>query len=302
MKLFLIKQPLILIIVLTCLSCATTQEPITNDPFISIEKITNLDNSLYETSGLIYYQNHLYTVNDSGNPSHLYKLSTDGQLINQITLPTITNTDWESLTISNEHFYIADIGNNNGTRQDLKIYQTAINNLINNQWDDWSEIPISYELQSSFLSAPRNTPYDSEAITIAGDNSYLFTKDWAEQSTTVYRIHLDNPTPLTDGIHIPVKGLVTGATVTPQNYIMLCGYNESLNPFIARIKIEADGLSWIEQWELPIEAKQTEAITYYKTQDDGTEYYFISSEGYHINLGTIQTSQPPELFMLQWRN
>jgi len=83
----------------------------------------NLIESISETSGLIYYDNKLITHNDSGNAAELYEInSVNGSITRTITISNATNIDWEDIAQDDTYIYIGDIGNNSGSRTDLKFY------------------------------------------------------------------------------------------------------------------------------------------------------------------------------------
>ncbi len=89
-----------------------------------------LPDEVSETSGLIYYDNALWTINDSGNAPILYKLSPEtGEVLQRIQIANATNKDWEDLAQDEEHIYIGDFGNNMGKRSKLKILILEKNNI-----------------------------------------------------------------------------------------------------------------------------------------------------------------------------
>ena len=82
-----------------------------------------LPKSVSETSGLESYGNYLITHNDSGDKSKLYVISSSGKKLIEIKINNIENNDWEDITSDSDHLYIADIGNNSGTRKNLNSYR-----------------------------------------------------------------------------------------------------------------------------------------------------------------------------------
>ena len=91
-----------------------------------------LSDTLSETSGLIEWENHLYTHNDDTD-LHLYQLDKKGSITKKIKLNDIKNKDWEELTQDKTHFYLGDFGNNaSGNRTDLTIYKIAKDSLFDN--------------------------------------------------------------------------------------------------------------------------------------------------------------------------
>ena len=97
--------------------------------FYSFQVICQIDistikipKSLNETSGLEFFENYLITHNDSGDKPRLYIINKLGKKILEIEISQIKNKDWEDIASDENHFYIADTGNNFATRENLRIY------------------------------------------------------------------------------------------------------------------------------------------------------------------------------------
>ena len=70
--------------------------------------IKKLPNKLKESSGLIYYDNLFWTINDSNGEPELYGISTNtGKIKRTIKLINATNYDWEALTQDSSYIYQA---------------------------------------------------------------------------------------------------------------------------------------------------------------------------------------------------
>src|SRR6267378_129416 len=85
---------------------------------------------LTEISGLATSRNNanvLWTHNDSGHPAVVYAIDTFGRLLGRYNVPG--NVDTEDIAIGPgpvtnvSYLYVGDIGDNNSTRSNLKIYQ-----------------------------------------------------------------------------------------------------------------------------------------------------------------------------------
>jgi hypothetical protein len=75
-----------------------------------------------KTSGLLFLDGKIITHNDSGDAANLYEIdSLSGAILRTISISNATNIDLEGLAENDTHLFIADIGNNNGNREDLKI-------------------------------------------------------------------------------------------------------------------------------------------------------------------------------------
>lgn len=200
---------------------------------VSVSQSLNLPSTISETSGLIDWNNELYTHNDNSD-TNLYKISkTDGSILQNISLSSLTNIDWEEISQDEDYVYIGDFGNNvNGNRTNLKIYKiqksttaTPIIEIIN----------FSYSNQTDFTAQGANaTDFDCEAFVVTNSEILLFTKQWVSNQTTIYTL------PKTAGTHLAspiatlnVSGLITGATLKENyNLIALTGYSTTLSPFI----------------------------------------------------------------------
>src|SRR4051812_7217146 len=192
-------------------------------------KVTSLDTMLMESSGLVFTDGRLWTHNDSGNPADICSIDTaTGAVLQTVHIDNFPNTDWEDITGDSSYIYIADCGNNNGDRHDLKILRIAKADIgtaavihVNAQ-----VINLSYADQTSFTSNPFNN-YDCEAIIAVHDSLYLFTKDRGDNQTRVYRVtKMPGTYTLSPYASYNVGGLITGATCNVQTgEIVLVGYS-----------------------------------------------------------------------------
>ncbi|MET0759235.1 MAG: T9SS type A sorting domain-containing protein [Flavobacterium sp.] len=193
-----------------------------------------LSATIQETSGLIEWNNNLFTHNDNTD-TKIYKLNkTDGAIIQDYSLNTIQNIDWEEIAQDEDYIYIGDFGNNaTGNRTNLKIYRIEKNSLSTTP--QITTITFSYSNQTDFSAQTSNhTDFDCEAFVVTSNGILLFTKQWVSNNTNVYLL------PKTPGNHIAnlsttlnVSGLITGATIKENlNLIALSGYNNSLEPFL----------------------------------------------------------------------
>ena len=95
---------------------------------VSISPVSSytLSSTLAETSGLIRWDNLIWTHNDSDD-INLYGLdSLNGNIVQTQALTGTQNTDWEEISQDEDYLYIGDFGNNsNGNRTDLKILRIS---------------------------------------------------------------------------------------------------------------------------------------------------------------------------------
>ncbi|PQJ31147.1 hypothetical protein BST92_04060 [Nonlabens arenilitoris] len=290
---------LISLLVLTITSCAQLPKQGSDEHF-TFEKISELPISINESSGLIVIDGHLITHNDSGNMPILYQLDTTGIITDYVKYRYLSNHDWEAITMSDRAIHIADIGNNRGDRKDLKIY-----NIIKPAiWQEDIDIDIStitYAAQTNFKRRNQRHSYDAEAIIVINEVMYLFSKDWINYNTSIYTLPLYQDTSLNSHQVINTKGLVTDAAYNNKNTVLLCGYNQSLQPFVAQLNFNDDKFTLIKKVDLPIEGAQIEAIAYYGKDQHGDDIYYLTSEAVNVQLGDDEAKVPGELYKLIWR-
>ncbi len=204
-----------------------------------ITSITTLQDILRETSGLIYLNQKLITHNDSGGEPALYEIdSITGDVVRTVVVSNATNVDWEDIAHDSTYIYIADFGNDSGSRTDLRIYRLPIPNYLmaDNDAVTVDTIHFSYANQKDFTPYPFATNFDAEALISCNDSLYIFTKNWGNNWTDIYAL------PKTPGSYqiektdsINSQGLVTGATYNPgSNTVLLTGY-AFVSPFIIEI-------------------------------------------------------------------
>jgi len=195
----------------------------------------NLPANLIETSGLIIWEDKLWTHNDDTD-NNIYAFETTYVSNNQaVEITDAKNIDWEEISQDSNYIYIGDFGNNsNGNRTDLNILRIDKNSILA-KTPVVDTILFSYSLQTDFSPAgPNNTNFDCEAFVVSNDSIYLFTKEWISNKSSIYSL------PKTPGEYIAkfqtsydVQGLITGATyIENKNLIVLSGYNSLVQPFL----------------------------------------------------------------------
>src|SRR4051812_19186089 len=131
-----------------------------------------LSKSIVETSGLIAFDNLLWTHNDDTDTT-IYGLDTLGEIKREIKLEKVTNDDWEEIAQDDSYIYVGDFGNNyRGNRKDLHILRIEKKSfLLNAPLID--TISFSYSDQTDFSKAkPSTTDFDCEAFVVSKDSIY----------------------------------------------------------------------------------------------------------------------------------
>ena len=214
------------------INCSGVSDTAAAGSQFSLTLVSTLHNDVKETSGLANVNKKIYTHNDSGNSALLYEInSSTGNVVRNVIINGATNVDWEDLAYDDTHLYIADTGNNLGSRTDLKIYKLLKSDIDTKAMVDAEEIVFSYADQTTFDYAPFTTPYDAEALIAYNGQLYIFTKNWADNTSKVYNI------PTVPGNYVVTSVtektfdvMVTGATIdSVNNSVALVGYANPYN-------------------------------------------------------------------------
>ncbi|MCL6294028.1 hypothetical protein [Jejuia spongiicola] len=167
----------------------------------NLKIIADLPKALNEASG-IETNNHsdlIWMVNDGGNASKLFGLSSDGK-IKKVLKINAKNNDWEDLASDKEgNIYIGDFGNNANKRKNLAILKISVDSLNNKGKINIERISFNYPNQNKFPPKKKHLYFDSEAFFHFNDSLYIFTKSRVKGDfgkTDLYRI------PAKQGKHI----------------------------------------------------------------------------------------------------
>ena len=295
---------------LGCGSSSDGSSPVVEEPpstSIELVDLSTLHTDVRETSGLAQIGSRLYTHNDSGGTATLYEVNaTSGTVIRSISVIGADNVDWEDLACDDTYLYIGDIGNNDGSRSDLKIYKVLKDDINNLNAVNSEVISFSYADQVSFVPTPLSTPYDAEALIVFEGKLYLFTKDWTAYKTKVYPIPtVPGNYMLTSTSEKVLEVLVTGASIdTLNNSISLIGYSDpydsstafksmllTLKNVASQDLFSAD----IQAYEIenPQEVGQVESVEFLSSSQ-----LYISAEG--ITIGS--TPYPAKLYQVELGN
>ena len=231
-----------------------------------------------ETSGLEILNDVFVTHNDSGGEPSLYFFNLNGEITDSKKLEEksfweIYNNDWEDITADEDYIYIADTGNNFGTRDNLSIIKVKIADFIVD-----SKIDIFYSDQESFFPSSKHK-YDAEALLIIQDKIALFSKDRESLNTDLYLI--DKTTKekqeLSSVANFNVNSLITGGDYDSDTGILaLVSYSSRGEQYLIlfeEFNIDSTSYNSFKKYSIPIERAQIEAI---KIIDNKT--FWITSE------------------------
>ncbi|WP_396634640.1 hypothetical protein [Maribacter sp. R86514] len=262
----------------------------------NVETVGELPNEVFETSGLIYFNGHLITHNDSGNEAILYELDTLTLSIQRrVNVTNIINVDWEAISQDDEYIYIGDFGNNVGSRTNLAVHVISKEEYLNSNTVSATTINFSYEDQQNFDNNG-NSDWDAEAFFVIDDRIVVLTKQWQSLGSVAYEFPKFPGTYTASRVGaIEDVGLITDATYDVEsNRLVVIGYSSILSPFVGVVEnLNFNSVfEGYEQQSLGLNFVQAEGIT-----QTGTESYFFSSEYYSRQTPTIVSAS--HLFSFQ---
>lgn len=200
-----------------------------------------LDEMVIENSGLIWYRDRLWTINDSGGDPVLFSLDMQtGKCIQAIYIEGASNRDWEELAQDENFIYILDIGNNYGRRDELSIYKISKDDipLAGNARIQPEVIRYRYGDKEPDRGYFARSPFDCEAAFALNDSLYLFTKNWENRETHLY-VCPARPGSYTlwPATTFFADGLITAADINPldSSLILLLGYKDYV-PFVWELR------------------------------------------------------------------
>lgn len=115
-------------------SCANTASVDTDSiPFQPKPGSVNVSPGMIDEASGIAQSNlpghFLWVEQDSGNPTEIYRLGSDGVLISKVTIKGVTNRDWEDIVLSKgpqkgrDYLYLAETGDNFSKHNFYQIYR-----------------------------------------------------------------------------------------------------------------------------------------------------------------------------------
>jgi hypothetical protein len=255
-----------------------------NPPFLY-----ELPKMVEETSGLIFFDDLLWTHNDSGGEAVLYGMDTaNGQIVRRLIFPEIKNSDWEDVALNEEFIFIGDFGNNSGSRKDLHIHRVRRSD-VPTKGDaklETEKIQFHFEDQEDFLVKLKSNNFDCEAMVAGEENLYLFTKNRGDQHSRIYQL------PNSPGNYeakligrFDSEGLITGADyLQEQQTLVLIGYTyKTWKPFVwllygfeqedflsgnkrkidllNLLTTQVEGIAFVNPWQVMISAETSKSFT-----------------------------------------
>lgn len=223
-----------IIALIMCVLLTSSQSGDTPKNGFSANVVGVLGTELDGTSTLFYWNGDLWTCCDHGKLRLFALDSTNAEVKDTLTILAKVN-DMEEVTQDEEYLYFGDFGNNNSIqRADLRILRCRKSEIVDDDSCNFDTIHFTYPNYQPGPMTGSETDFDCEAMVVAGDSIYLFTKQWLSFKTDCYALPKapGNYTAVPHGT-LDAEGLVTAACYHPEmRLLVLCGYNSVVQPFV----------------------------------------------------------------------
>ncbi len=195
---------------------------------------SKLEEKLLEDSGLIFFDAHVWTFNDSNGEPAIYQIDKrNGKISQTVILQNAKNHDWEDITQDKEYIYVGDFGNNRGNRNNLKIYKICKKDIDKEKICKVKAAVINFSYNDRGDDCiNRYIDHNCESLISLNDSLIIFTKTpWGESK--MYRMpKMPGSYQLDPIVTLAADGMITGADFNGNmDELVLIGYNNGL-PFI----------------------------------------------------------------------
>lgn len=223
--------PLFLLFFISCNKSTPQLNPITpaDDRFLNVPLNYVLTRSIPEASGIAdskTFDDHLWVLEDSGNPARLFLLKHEGFVTDSFLLEGAVNRDWEDIAIGKgpddelNYLYIGDIGDNELKYSDYKIYRVP-------EPANFADLITGYD---SIKFAYPDGSHDAEAFLVdnASKDIYVITK--RDLFSKIYRLPYPQDTQNMNQAEfvadLPFTGIVSASLSLGGTELMLKTYTQ----------------------------------------------------------------------------
>jgi hypothetical protein len=153
------------------------------------QKVGEISDPIHEASGLAVSRKNpgiIFTMPDSGHSAHVWAISQTGSIKAEIVLEECSNHDWEDIAVTGSHVYVADTGNNQYNRNNLRILRFPEPNIDQNSYNQ-IRIPRSQIDYLDYTYPDEARDCEGVAVDPNTNDIYFFSKHWTLSISEVYR-------------------------------------------------------------------------------------------------------------------
>ncbi|HWN95873.1 MAG TPA: hypothetical protein VNT99_12625 [Methylomirabilota bacterium] len=230
---------------------------------------------IVEGSGLISSRRargFFWTHNDGGAAT-LFSIAADGGGTTGYPVENVELQDWEDVALAGGRLYIADIGNNTGSRNRVDVYAVAEPN---------PRRPREVRSIKRWTLDYPGQPFDAESFFISRGHGYVIEKE--SGNAHVYRFKLSGKAEadLDEQCELNVGAPVAGADITSDSRRLAVITREGAYLFMLKGKVPADG-TLDPALFVPFSHEQMEGCCFTRngllvTAEDGGVYLFTAPQ------------------------
>ena len=187
-----------------------------------------------ESSGIIPSRRArgvFWTHNDSGADT-LHALTTDGRVVSQHKLKDTELQNWEDIASTPGRIYLADIGNNTGSRNSVDMYAVPEPNPKRS-----GELrPVKHWK----LNYP-DDPFDAESFFISRGYGYVIQKESGNAHVFRFKLGGRSEVTLEEQCELDLNAPAGGADITPDNRRLAVITSEGPHLFTLSGKVPSEG-------------------------------------------------------------
>jgi hypothetical protein len=186
-----IRMKRLLPVLLMFISCGKSNPPYNPPPagdrFAKVPDAYVLSSPISEASGIAdskTIKDHLWVIEDSGNPPRLFLLKHEGFVTDSFVLAGAVNRDWEDVAVGKgpddalTYLYVGDIGDNSGVYPSYTIYRMPEPGTFVDEITGYDSIKFTYPDGS----------HDAEAFMIDDNTKDIFVITKRDAVSRIYRI------------------------------------------------------------------------------------------------------------------
>ena len=234
-----------------------SQTPVAIDATPTTTVVGSLPSAVQEASGLAPGSGGTWwTHNDSGNTPTLYRLNSQGGLLQSVTITGATNVDWEDIasgTYNNQRvLFIGDFGNNTtvndtptvGSRTDQQIYVVAEPDANATSANVLATLAITYPNSENYdIEALAYDPVGAQLVLVSKDltgvgTSRVFTRSLVPSETQLTQVGTfdlsTRPPYVSNPVSIPLVGSLPSYSVPFDRLVTSADISQDGNFFVIR--------------------------------------------------------------------
>jgi len=216
---------------------------------------------LTESSGVVASRAHpgvFWSHTDGGGPRKqiLFGLTREGRTVCEVPVIGVLLHDWEDIAIDDQqHLFIGDIGNNEGRRKQIAVYQIA-------EPDPKSPGSSARVTRGWQLRFPEE-PFDCESLFVWQTNGYLVSKVLNDQRAELYRFPLTEqkePFVLEQVARLKIDSPVTGAEISADGRLL--GLVARSGAFVYHIDGNLNRIGRLKPWHTKFRHEHIESCCF----------------------------------------